>query len=92
MRLEMLSKIVGSTKVFAARLDRALVRTFLGMGAIVTLEMLHPLEALTAVADVVFISRADNERRWTSVASALRADDGSGMSFHSLIIACSGWS
>lgn len=66
----MLSKIVGSTKVFAARLDRALVRTFLGMGAIVTLEMLHPLEALTAVADVVFISRADNERRWTSVASA----------------------
>ena len=69
VRLEVLGKIIGSTEELAAGLDGALVRTLLCMGAIVTLEVFHPLEALAAVANVELVSRADNERRRTGVSS-----------------------
>jgi len=54
--LEMLCKIVGPTKVLAACFHRTLVWTFLGVSAIVTLEVLHAFEALATVADVKLVS------------------------------------
>lgn len=70
MCLEMLSKVVGTAEEFAASLDGALVWALLRVGAVVTLEMLHTLEALAAVADVELVSRTDNERWRAGVASA----------------------
>lgn len=79
--LKMLSKVVTATEELAACLDGTFVRTFLSVGAVVTFEVLHTLEALTAVADMKLVGGGDDEGRRTGVTCSTTrgsARDGAG--------------
>nr|CDI56420.1 uncharacterized protein BN887_06248 [Melanopsichium pennsylvanicum 4] len=70
MCLQMLSKIIRPPEELPTSLNWAFVRTFLGVGAIVTFEMLHASEALATVTDVELVGAANNEGWRPSVASS----------------------
>lgn len=61
--LEMLAEIVRTSKVLATTVHGALVRSFLSVGTIVTLQMLHALEALATVTDVQLVGGRHHKRR-----------------------------